>query len=397
VTTVTTVTAAGPTAPSGGRPAAEALVRRGAWPLAIAGMVLAAIALTLLIGGRGNSDPLDPGGADPHGSRALAQVLGDHGVHVQIARSAGALATATHETPNATVLVSRTDLLSAADVVALHTEASNPGQLLVLVVPDQSQLDRLAPGIRVIDSTDRKVVAPGCSDPLVVRAGAADAGGDLYSVPSGSDDLACYPVDGHPSYVIANGASPVIVIGQPSLLTNERLAQQGDAALMVGALGRTGQLVWFVPSAEFVGGQQHSLTSLLPGWVGWVALQLLLVTLVCMLWRGRRLGRLVPEPLPVVVRAVETTEGRARMYRRARAHDRAAATLREATLTRLRQRTGLPRSAPVPDVVAVVSAQTGIPSADIAGMLLGPPPPDDAGLVRLAQILDQLDREVRRP
>jgi hypothetical protein len=30
-------------------------------------------------------------------------------------------------------------------------------------------------------------------------------------------------------------------------------------------------------------------------------------------------------------------------------------------------------------------------------MLVGPPPHDDAGLVRLAQILDQLDREVRHP
>ena len=41
-----------------------------------------------------------------------------------------------------------------------------------------------------------------------------------------------------------------------------------------------------------------------------------------LLWRGRRLGRLVVEPLPVVVQAVESTESRGRLYRRAR--DRAA-------------------------------------------------------------------------
>ena len=116
-----------------------------------------------------------------------------------------------------------------------------------------------------------------------------------------------------------------------------------------------------------------------------------------MVWRGRRLGRLVPEPLPVVVRAVETTEGRARMYRRARAQDRAAAQLREATMARLRDRTGLPRSAAPADVVAVVATRTGIPGRDVADLLTGPPPRDDAGLVALAQNLDRLDREVRRP
>ena len=64
---------------------------------------------------------------------------------------------------------------------------------------------------------------------------------------------------------------------------------------------------------------------------------------------------------------------------------------------RLRERTGLSRQAPPGDVIAVVAARTGIPSADVAAMLVGPPPHDDAGLVRLAQILDQLDREVRHP
>ena len=117
-----------------------------------------------------------------------------------------------------------------------------------------------------------------------------------------------------------------------------------------------------------------------------------------MLWRGRRLGRLVPEPLPVVVRAVETTEGRARMYRRSRAHGRAAATLRAATLARLRDRTGLPRGAlrprpwrPWSPPAPASRARTSPPCCSAHHLT------DDAGLVRLAQILDQLDREVRRP
>ena len=53
-----------------------------------------------------------------------------------------------------------------------------------------------------------------------------------------------------------------------------------------------------MPPCAAAGQGQESLRSLLPGWVGWVTFQLLVVVLVCMIWRGRRLGRLVPEPLP---------------------------------------------------------------------------------------------------
>ena len=54
------------------------------------------------------------------------------------------------------------------------------------------------------------------------------------------------------------------------------------------------------------------------------------------LWRGRRLGPVVDEPLPVVVRAAETTEGRARLYRRAEgARTGPPSSLRAATRPRL--------------------------------------------------------------
>ena len=62
------------------------------------------------------------------------------------------------------------------------------------------------------------------------------------------------------------------------------------------------------------------------------------VAVLAMLWRGRRLGPLAAEPLPVVVRSAETAEGRARLYQDGRSLDRAAATLRAAALTRLSAR-----------------------------------------------------------
>ena len=376
---------------------ARVAVRRFGWPVGIGLLLLVAIGLVLLTEGQGNAIPLDPDGVGPDGARAVAQVLDHHGVTVQIERSRAALETAARATPTATLVVSQTDRLSDDDVRSLRLDVTETGRPLVLVAPSQRQLDVLAPGVRELGPAPGRVVAPHCVAPATAAAGAADAGGHTYAIDSGEQAIGCYPVDGHPSYVVVSGLGPTTVVGRPDLLTHDRLADEGNAALALTALGQTGQLIWYVPTGEGVVVEQHSLTSLLPSWVGWVVLQLVVVTLVCMVWRGRRLGRLVPEPLPVVVRAVETTEGRARMYRRSRAHGRAAATLRTASLDRLRERTGLPRSATPADVVAVVAARTGIPGADVAAMLLGPPPSDDAGLVRLAQTLDRLDREVRRP
>lgn len=374
--------------------------RRAAWPLAVGALLLVAVVLAVLLGGKGNGLPLDPDGAGPAGSRALAQVLDRHGVAVRIVRSPAAFSSALAADRSATVMVSRTDLLSDADLDLLREDMTRTGRPVVVVQPSQRQLDVLAPGIRRLDVEPRTVVEPACSDPVPAPAGAADAGGDTYALDQPAA-IGCYPVGGHPSYVVELGISRTTVIGQADLITNDRLAREGNAALAVGSLGLTQAVVWYAPTGLDAGlppeGARRSLTSLLPSWVGWVTLQLLVVTGICMVWRGRRLGRLVPEPLPVVVRAVETTEGRARMYRRSRAHGRAAATLRAGALERLRERTGLARTAAPTEVVAVIAARTGIPGPDVAAMLLGPPPTDDAGLVRLAQTLDRLDREVRRP
>ncbi len=372
------------------------LVRRWGWPVAIATAFVLAVLVTVVANGRGNDVPLDPDGVGPDGSKALAEVLRAHGVSVQVVRSDAALAGVVDARPTATVLVSRTDLLGPADVRTLQEHVTGPGRSLVLVAPSTPGVAVLAPGVRLAEAHERVTRSAGCADPTAVRAGRADAGGLTYDVSAGAG-TGCYPVGGHSSYVVLGSSPRVVVVGQPGLLTNDRLAHQGNASLMAGTLGGSGYVVWFVPPGAVAGQGQQSLPSVLPGWVGWVTLQLLVVVLVCMLWRGRRLGRLVPEPLPVAVRAVETTEGRARMYRRGRAHARAAAQLREAELARLRERTGLPRSASAADVAAVVAQRTGIPGTELLALLTGPPPTDDAGLVSLARTLDQLDREVRRP
>ena len=84
-----------------------------------------------------------------------------------------------------------------------------------------------------------------------------------------------------------------------------------------------------------------------------------MAVVVLALWRARRLGRVVEEPLPVVVRAAETVEGRGRLYRAAGARDRAAEALRRGARDRLVPRLGLPAGADREALVGTVAVRTG--------------------------------------
>jgi hypothetical protein len=112
------------------------------------------------------------------------------------------------------------------------------------------------------------------------------------------------------------------------------------------------------------------------------------------LWRGRRLGPLVTEPLPVVVRAVEATQGRGRLYRRLRDRDHVAAVLRRASARRLAAHLGLPRGAAVDAVVAAVATATGRDAAGVRDVFVSRAVRGDDDLVGLAADLAALEREV---
>jgi len=125
-----------------------------------------------------------------------------------------------------------------------------------------------------------------------------------------------------------------------------------------------------------------------------VAIQLGIVVLMLALWRMRRLGPLVTEPLPVVVRACETVEGHGRLYRSRRARDRASAGLRDAALGRIVSRLGLPRAATDDATCQELASRTGRDAREIRAILFGAVPGDDAALVKLAADLDALEGQV---
>ncbi|MGW3409869.1 DUF4350 domain-containing protein [Streptomyces sp. NPDC000888] len=369
--------------------------------LAFVILLAAAIAIAAV---RSNSQHgrLDPRSADPSGSRAVAELLADRDVSTRVVTTLAEARAAAG--PDTTLLIAAPDLLTDRQQTLLHATTENSGGRTILISPASPSLGTLAPGVTAdpaisFDST----LSPNCDLPAAQRAGTADTGGIRYTTTDPTADE-CYPSGGLPTLlrVPAPEDGDTVVLGAPDILYNSRLDEHGNASLALQLLGSRPHLVWYLPSlsdASATDAGDQSFFDLLPsGWL-WGTLQLFIAAGLAALWRARRLGPLVPERLPVAIRASETVEGRARLYRKANARDRAATALRSTTRTRLAPLVGVPvTQAHTPEsLLPALSAQLrgqGDGQA-LHSLLFGPPPRDDAALVSLADQLDALAREVR--
>ncbi|MDQ0931974.1 DUF4350 domain-containing protein [Streptomyces turgidiscabies] len=348
---------------------------------------------------------LDPRSADPQGSRAVATLLADRGVSTRVVTTLAQASAAADA--GTTLLIAVPDLLTDRQQEQLHTATASSGGRTVLIAPGSTSVGTLAPGVTADPAISfASKLSPDCELPAAQRAGTADTGGFRYDTTAPGAD-ACYPSKGLPTLVrvpVAGGNGDTVVLGAPDILYNDRLDEHGNASLALQLLGSRPHLVWYLPSLSddsLTDSGERGLFDLLPsGWL-WGTLQLFVAAALAALWRARRLGPLVPERLPVAIRASETVEGRARLYRKTNARDRAAGALRSTTRTRLAPLVGVPvTQAHTPEsLLPALSTQLQNHSDGQAlrSLLFGPPPGDDAALISLADQLDALEREVRRP
>ncbi|MGW7076684.1 DUF4350 domain-containing protein, partial [Streptomyces sp. NPDC054866] len=369
--------------------------------LALVVLLAAAIAIAAVRSGTQHGR-LDPRSADPYGSRAVAELLADRGVSTRVVTTSEEARAAAG--PDTTLLVAAPDRLTERQQSRLRAATEDSRGRTVLLAPGTPSVSTLAPGVTVdatpsLDST----LSPRCALAAAERAGSADVGGRRYETLA-PDAEACYLSDGLPSLLqlpAAEGPGDTVVLGAPDILFNDRLDEQGNASLALQLLGSRPHLVWYLPSpaddAATDDTADRDFFDLIPdGWL-WGTLQLTIAAALAALWRARRLGPLVPERLPVAIRASETVEGRARLYRKANARDRAATALRSATRTRIAPLLGVsPAHAHTPEtLLPALSTRLRTPGQDLYPLLFGPPPANDAALITLADQLDALEREVR--
>ncbi|WP_051451465.1 DUF4350 domain-containing protein [Actinospica robiniae] len=320
-----------------------------------------------------------------------------------------------------------------------HDAEQNAGQL----DPSCDQTDAATAGsVRAPGTTEYFSI--GGADGTTASA-SPSASPPADDTPAGSDfatDVTgCYDVEADGGgrgamMVTANDSDTggdVVVLGSTTFTEDQYLADDGDAALALSLFGAHSELVWLATSftedpnlgcSTACGGDGQPSTqnpygngnptatpvpppgsanarqvnSLLPHWIWWAVLQLAIAAAALAYWRARRMGRLVGEALPVRVRAAETVEGHANLYRRAAAHGRAAALLRAATARRIAPLLGLPAGpagrAPQ-TLVAPLAARLGRTPEEVHAVLAGAVPQTEAELVRLTDQLDRLEQEVR--
>jgi hypothetical protein len=368
--------------------------------LALVALLAAAVTIAVMRSDARHGN-LDPRSADPYGSRAVAELLADRGVSTRVVATLDEARAAAG--PDTTLLVALPDLLTHRQQTRLHSTTAKSGGRTVLVAPGSASVEGLAPDVTADPATSAdSTLEPDCDLPAARRAGAADTGGIRYTT-THLDADSCYPSQRLATLlrVPTTGDGDTVVLGAPDILRNDRLDEQGNASLALQLLGSRPHLVWYLPSlsdASAAADDERSFFDLLPSGWRWGTLQLFVAAALAALWRARRLGPLVPERLPVAIRASETVEGRARLYRKANARDRAAAALRSTTRTRLAPLVGVPVSqAHAPEaLLPALSAHLHNDGHTLPALLFGPPPGDDAALVSLADQLDALEREVRR-
>lgn len=347
------------------------------------GMLLALLVISVLTrDDAAFSAPLDPRNPKRDGAQAVARVLDGHGVGVRIARGQRAFLGERVDS-STTVVVTDPEQLGRSTLGRFRVHARDAGSVVLVgaasVLGDQFDIE---PGSGTPGRRSSRCAEP-LTEGLVVRT----YDGSALATPG------CFGSEGSAALVRRDRTW---LLATPASLTNEHVLDSDNAALALRLLGQQGRVVWYVADAgDTAAGDGVSLSGLLPAWLV-PGLFLLLAGLASMiLWRGRRLGPLVTEPLPVAVRAVESTQSRGRIYRRTGDRQHAADILVGAARRRLRVALQLPRDGSVDALALAVASRTGRDPRAVLDLLGTPAVTQDSQLVLLGQQLNDLEIEVR--
>lgn len=373
-------------------PSSRGILRRYRWLfLPVLGLVAMAL---MLMNFHTETDkiPLSPYNSSYSGTMALSEILRAHGVRVATADYHDLSPEAAEGT---LIVVFDTNALTDGGLKQLFNSGLDTAFL-----GTWNQKGRFRP--YVLASSEPVAISslPTCSLPWA-RA-AQNLSPMVSSVqPLQAEAVGCFPAASGENYgyvrVKGEGGQFLHFIADPSILTNGKIGQEGNAAFALGLMSRY-ERVLFVNGDTFYAGitADSRMVEETPQ-VGAAILALLLLAVVVYgLAAGRRLGPVVSENLPVVVRSSETIHGRGRLYLRGRAYPQVVKALRRAAARRIGQRLGLVRGAGREIFIMRLSEATAIPRSQIEQAFYGPVEDTAADLERLVKALDNIEKNLER-
>lgn len=359
--------------------------------------IMLAFAIAGRLSASADTVPLSAHNPSPDGGMAAAEILAAHGVNVTPSDSfTGTVSLLQRDVADETTILLY-DRNGFLDAEQLNTIARSAGRLVV-IEPRRNTLTGLSADIRqagVVPEGTRNL-EPGCTESAPAAAGSVTArDAFLYTGPELCYHFAGGSAAGNAGIYASSADGRIIVVGSAGIVSNELLDEEGNAALTLGTLGNNSRLIWYLPGIADVRSDRGAptLNELAPDWVAFAGPWLATVALLAILWRGRRLGPLVFEPLPVIVKAAETAEGRARLYQDSRAVARAADNLRAGSLMRLARHFRLGPDATAEAVVDAAARHGTRQPAELRRIMLEYRPRTEGELVQWAQQIDKLEKE----
>lgn len=332
---------------------------------------------------------LDPEGRGDAGALALAEILRDQGVEVDVYRSHVEARDALDES---TTLVMTNPYTLSDEGLA---ELMGPADRVVFLSVGAHLLDDLDLG--AYSSAPLAEVDAQCTAGEFAEVGTIEP--DRLMTPDSGVEWCFGDEEGAAVLIDDSDGRRTSIVDGSRLFSNAYLAENGNAALALALLGQTDRVVWYVPSlgdSDIEATSPDTLGTLTPPWVTPAIILLMLSGAAAALWRGRRFGPLVAETLPVTVRASETMHGRARLTAKAADAPHAALAIRDGAQRRLARRLGLTARATSDEVADAASDRLRIPRGTLQALLAGPLPTDDAALVELARRLADLEEAVEK-
>jgi hypothetical protein len=335
------------------------------------GGAILAVALVASTGSQGGV--LDPNGTGPQGAKALVLLLRHYGAEVTLDQGvpSGQLDTA----------VVLSDHLDASRRRALAEWARRGG---ALVVADPTSPLQVGAPTQLTNGVTTSDLHPSgsCGVPSLAGVQHLSVGPSLLlRVPAGTRATTCFGYTLHDgeraSFLVQQGT--VYGLGGAGVWTNQRLAQDDNAALAVGLLAPVDGRRVDVLVASHAGSGSRSLLDLLSPRLKWALLMLVVASGALVWWRGRRFGKPITESGPVQLAGSEIVVAVGELMARAGTRDAAARELRSSARARLGTALGLGPAAPPGAIAAHAAGPTDL--------LDDAPVVDDAALVRLAQSL----------
>lgn len=334
----------------------------------------------------------------PSGGGALFEVLKQQGVDARSSDSFDETMRLLDEElsgPTTVLLYDSFGFLTDTQLAELKGRSTH----LVVVEPSLATLEGLDLSVRHAGFSGEDPRNAECTLPLSRAAEVISGEGKSYRL-GDSDAVGCYPRepggDAYSLVQLQEGSTKISVTGAGDAFSNMVIPVHDNAAYALWLLGEHANLIWYIPGFSDAPAGDPGLAELTPSWVTPLVILAFTVALAASLWRGRRLGKLVVENLPVTVPANETVEGRARLYQRNASRQESLDALRIGTITRIAKQLGLSETSAMPEVISAAAVATGASPQSLGYLLLDAVPQNDEELVSLSDQLIETEHRVKR-